>query len=55
MECVGKNQTQLYNKFEVKIMLSVRSFSLGPVQTNCYIVSNKQKQCLIFDPGEESA
>ncbi|MGE7665733.1 MBL fold metallo-hydrolase [Ureibacillus composti] len=35
-------------------MLNVKSFSLGPVQTNCYIVSNKQKECLIFDPGEES-
>lgn len=35
-------------------MLNVRSFSLGPVQTNCYIVSNKSKECLIFDPGEEA-
>ena len=33
---------------------SVRSYSLGPVQTNCYIVSNKNKECLIFDPGEEA-
>lgn len=36
-------------------MLNVRSYSLGPVQTNCYIVSNKKKECLIFDPGEEGA
>lgn len=36
-------------------MLNVRSYSLGPVQTNCYIVSNKEKDCLIFDPGEEGA
>jgi hydroxyacylglutathione hydrolase len=36
-------------------MLNIRMFSLGPVQTNCYIVSNKEKECLIFDPGEESA
>lgn len=35
-------------------MLNVRSYALGPVQTNCYIVSNKAKECLIFDPGEES-
>lgn len=35
-------------------MLNVRSYSLGPVQTNCYIVSNKDKECLIFDPGEEA-
>lgn len=36
-------------------MLNVRSYNLGPVQTNCYIVSNKEKDCLIFDPGEEGA
>ena len=34
-------------------MLNIRTYSLGPVQTNCYIVSNKKKECLIFDPGEE--
>lgn len=27
---------------------------LGPLQTNCYILSNKDGSCLIFDPGEES-
>lgn len=36
-------------------MLNVRTYNLGPIQTNCYIVSNKQKECLIFDPGEEAA
>ena len=36
-------------------MMNVRSYSLGPVQTNCYIVSNKEKECLIFDPGEEAS
>jgi len=36
-------------------MLNVRVYSLGPVQTNCYIVSNTEKECLIFDPGEEAA
>nr|WP_106779867.1 MBL fold metallo-hydrolase [Lysinibacillus timonensis] len=36
-------------------MLNVKVFSLGPVQTNCYIVSNKQKECIIFDPGDEAA
>ena len=35
-------------------MLNVKVYSLGPVQTNCYIVSNKKKECLIFDPGEEA-
>ncbi|MBK3493998.1 MBL fold metallo-hydrolase [Viridibacillus sp. YIM B01967] len=34
-------------------MLNIRTYTLGPVQTNCYIVSNKQKECLIFDPGSE--
>lgn len=36
-------------------MLNIRKYSLGPIQTNCYIVSNKEKDCLIFDPGEEGA
>lgn len=27
---------------------------LGPLQTNCYVLSNENKDCLIFDPGEES-
>lgn len=35
-------------------MINVRKYSLGPIQTNCYIVSNKSKECLIFDPGEEA-
>lgn len=34
-------------------MLKIEQIELGPVQTNCYIVSNDQKECLIFDPGEE--
>lgn len=42
-----------YTISEVMTMLNVRSYALGPVQTNCYIVSNKAKDCLIFDPGEE--
>ena len=35
-------------------MLKINQMELGPVQTNCYIISNDQKECLIFDPGEES-
>ena len=35
-------------------MLKIDQLELGPVQTNCYIISNDQKDCLIFDPGEES-
>lgn len=26
---------------------------LGPLQTNCYILANSDKKCLIVDPGEE--
>ncbi len=36
-------------------MLNVKLYSLGPIQTNCYMISNKQKECIIFDPGEEAA
>lgn len=32
---------------------SIRTYPLGFIQTNCYIVSNAEKQCLIFDPGGE--
>jgi len=45
----------MYNNQEVIPMLNVKAFSLGPVQTNCYIISNKQKDCILFDPGEESS
>lgn len=34
-------------------MLNVRTYQLGFIETNCYIVSNTTKQCLIFDPGGE--
>lgn len=33
---------------------NVRTYPLGPIQTNCYIVSNRHKECVIFDPGEEA-
>ncbi len=26
---------------------------LGPLQTNCYILENDKKECILFDPGEE--
>lgn len=32
--------------------MEIKTLSLGPIGTNCYIVS-KQSQCLIFDPGAE--
>ncbi|MBD3108131.1 MBL fold metallo-hydrolase [Bacillus sp. AGMB 02131] len=28
---------------------------LGPLQTNCYILHDDENNCIIFDPGEESA
>jgi len=33
-------------------IMKVKTLSLGPIGTNCYIVS-KQDQCLIFDPGAQ--
>lgn len=35
-------------------MLKVTYFPLGPVQTNCYVIQDEQKNCLVIDPGEES-
>jgi len=32
-------------------MLNVQVYPLGPVQANCYIVINENKDCLIIDPG----
>ncbi|MFX3674376.1 MAG: MBL fold metallo-hydrolase [Paenisporosarcina sp.] len=34
-------------------MLNIRTFPLGPFQTNCYILTNKNNECLVIDPGEE--
>ena len=34
---------------------SVRKYTLGLVKTNCYVVSNKSKECIVFDPGEQGA
>lgn len=36
------------------MMLKVTYFPLGPVQTNCYFVADKDQNCLVIDPGEES-
>jgi len=36
-------------------MLQISTYPLGPVQTNCYIVQDKLKNCLIIDPGEEGS
>src|SRR5699024_1469602 len=32
--------------------MEIKTLSLGPIGTNCYIVS-KNGECLIFDPGAE--
>ena len=36
-------------------MLKISTYPLGPIQTNCYIVQDEAGNCLIVDPGEESA
>lgn len=30
-----------------------KQIPLGPLQTNCYLLLNEHKECLIFDPGGE--
>lgn len=35
-------------------MLKISTYPLGPIQTNCYVISDETGQCLIVDPGEES-
>jgi hydroxyacylglutathione hydrolase len=30
-----------------------QQIALGPLQTNCYLVENSDRSCLIFDPGSE--
>ncbi|WP_432358609.1 MBL fold metallo-hydrolase [Sporosarcina sp. UB5] len=34
-------------------MLEIRTYPLGPIQTNCYFVLNDEGECLVIDPGEE--
>ncbi len=34
-------------------MLKVRTYPLGPIETNCYIIQNDTGHCLIIDPGDE--
>ena len=33
------------------VTCNIRTYPLGFIQTNCYIISNAKKECLIFDPG----
>ena len=32
-------------------MLNIRTYPLGYIQTNCYVISNDKKECLVIDPG----
>jgi glyoxylase-like metal-dependent hydrolase (beta-lactamase superfamily II) len=34
-------------------MLEIRTYPLGPIQTNCYLILNDNRECLVIDPGEE--
>ncbi|WP_172369254.1 MBL fold metallo-hydrolase [Sporosarcina jiandibaonis] len=34
-------------------MYKVTTYPLGPIQTNCYIIQDEIKNCLLIDPGEE--
>lgn len=36
-------------------MLKMSIYPVGPIQTNCYIIEDEMKNCLIIDPGEEGA
>ncbi len=34
-------------------MLKINTYTLGPIQTNCYLIRDEKDNCLIIDPGEE--
>ncbi|WP_301107390.1 MBL fold metallo-hydrolase [Sporosarcina sp.] len=33
--------------------MKIHIHPLGPIQTNCYVVEDEEKNCLVFDPGDE--
>ncbi|WRK54891.1 MBL fold metallo-hydrolase [Coprobacillaceae bacterium CR2/5/TPMF4] len=33
--------------------MKIKTFVLGVMQTNCYIVSNDENHCMIIDPGAQ--
>jgi glyoxylase-like metal-dependent hydrolase (beta-lactamase superfamily II) len=35
------------------MMLTYKTLVVGELQTNCYLIWNKSKDCLIIDPGDE--
>jgi hydroxyacylglutathione hydrolase len=55
------NDNYLYSIFnllrleykEESLLYKVTTYPLGPIQTNCYIIQDEIKNCLIIDPGEE--
>lgn len=36
-------------------MLKMSIYPVGPIQTNCYMIEDESKNCLIIDPGEEGS
>ena len=34
--------------------MEIRRFAVGPIQTNCYLVFDEEKEAFIVDPGEIS-
>lgn len=34
--------------------MKIKTLPLGPIQANCYLISNSDGECLIIDPGEEA-
>lgn len=34
-------------------MLKLSIYPVGPIQTNCYVIYDETKKCMIIDPGEE--
>ncbi len=55
------NDNYLYSIFDLlrleykeeNYMYKVTTYPLGPIQTNCYIIQDEIKNCLLIDPGEE--
>lgn len=35
------------------MMIELRTYPLGPIQTNCYVLFSSNRQCLVIDPGAD--
>lgn len=46
--------TQIKIVSTIKKEINVHNLIVGPIQTNCYIVSAPNKSCFIIDPGYDS-